>query len=777
MQFIRSAMALTAALALAGSSLAEVTLVGQPVYAPDVYGGYPTTHVVVQVQPGHHPIPAIAQSEGLFFGDPKLDATLAIHGVQSVGPVVAFPFGNPELAAQIGLDRYYLVNVPPGSDVRALAAALKRFPQVFSSVELDGIGGVADTIPNDTAFTQLWGMHNTGQNTCAGVGTPDADIDAPGAWDLWTGENDVTLAVIDSGVQNHVDFGNKVLQGWNTVLNNTQVSDADCPHGTHCTGTATAIGNNNLGVAGVSWGALILPVKVLTGCSGNETDCGEGIIWAADHGANVGTMSLQYYTGIQFFKDAVAYGHNTGMVLIAANGNNAGNVIAYPAKFPLCMGVGATRNNDTIASFSNYGPECDLSAPGENVWSTLQTNTYDCYSGTSMATPHTSGLACLLWSYNPGLTNDQVIAALIANVDDKGAPGWDQFFGWGRINAERTLVNNPPGLSISVVGTPPNLLAPGQTADFTVRVRPGPDTLIPGSEKLHYRYNGGVYQTVALVSQGGELYTATLPAPNCNSTPEFYVSAESQESGVRTAPYNAPTNVFSADVGVLVTNTIYTQNFNSGIPQGWTATGLWKVTNNCPVGQGSCDGGTWAYYGQIPACNFDVGTTAGNLTATPITLPSIGPSGSLKLRFCYTLETENLAAYDQATVRVNGSEVLRCAESPSSWSTAEVSLAAYSGQQVTIAFRFDSVDGLYNSFRGWQVDGMQIIAQTVECVDVPGCVGDIDGDGFVGQSDLGILLGNFGQNVPPNTGGDLDGDGFVGQSDLGILLGDFGCQE
>lgn len=422
--------------------LADVDRLGDPVFAPDTYGGYPTTHVIARVVPGVTPPVCGAAGPGVFFGVTEVDAVLSSFGATSVRPAVEFPIGNPELAAELGLDRYYLIDVPAGSDVIALVQALSPFQTVFENVELDGIGGVAETIPNDRDFALLWGMHNTGQFTsCGGQGRVDADIDAPEAWDLWTGLDDITLAVIDSGVQKHADFAAKVLPGWNTVLNNDFVSDSDCPHGTHVAGTAGAVGNNGVGVAGVSWGVKILPIKVLTGCSGNETDCGEGIIWAADHGANVGTMSLQYYTGTDFFRDAVAYGHNSGMVLIAATGNNQGRRIAYPAKFPLCMGVGATTIRDERASFSNYGPEIDVSAPGQDVWSTLNLNSYACYSGTSMATPHTSGLACLLWSYKRNLSNQQVIDALIANVDDLGTPGFDEFFGWGRINAYRTLSN------------------------------------------------------------------------------------------------------------------------------------------------------------------------------------------------------------------------------------------------------------------------------------------------------------------------------------------------
>jgi subtilisin family serine protease len=448
----RSKMCVMAFLAAAGFAAAptsaDVGRFNEPVWGPDVFGGYATDHVIVQVVPGFQVVQAAA---GIGFGVPEIDALLAQWGVLSVGTAFEIPFGNPELAADIGLDRYYRINTPEGTDTPALVEALARFNAVFGVAEVAGIGGTAHLppgsdeggvalIPNDTSFNNLWGMHNTGQNiTSCGVGTVDADIDAVEAWDLHTGTSSIVLAVIDSGVDNHVDLAGKVLTGWNTVLNNTNVSDT-CIHGTHVAGTAGANGNNALGVVGVSWGVQILPIKVLTGCSGTTTDCAEGVTWGADNGAHVETMSLQYYTFSQLFQDSVAYAHGLGVLVIAATGNSqAPGTIAWPAKFPFCMGIGATTNKDAKASFSNSGNEIDVSAPGQCVYSSIQTANYAFYDGTSMATPHVSGLACLMWSFNPALSNDEIEQILKDTVDDKGAAGWDSSFGWGRINARAAM--------------------------------------------------------------------------------------------------------------------------------------------------------------------------------------------------------------------------------------------------------------------------------------------------------------------------------------------------
>ena len=411
------------AMALAAEAVWNQT----PVWEPDQFGGYASTHIVIKFYPGIDPL------------NPPAREARALRQLQTKWRVsrterfISWQPRNPEKFADLGLDRYYILNVPRGTDTIGMAAEFYGLGNLVELAEVDGIGGTA-SIPNDPNFPLQWNMNNTGQVVNGSPGVVDADVDAPEAWDLHTGTGSITLAIIDSGVNTHTDFTGRLLPGWNTVLNNTNTSD-DCPHATHVAGIAGAAGNNAMGVAGMSWGVQMLPIKVLTGCSGNETDCAEGIIWATDNSnAQICTMSLQYYTGIQAFKDAVQYGHDSGLLIIAASGNN-NTVVAYPAKFPFCMGVGATTNRDQIASFSNQGPEVDISAPGQDIYSTWIGNSYTYLSGTSMATPMVSGLAALMWSYNPNLTNDEIEQILKDTAEDKGPVGFDNAFGWGRINA------------------------------------------------------------------------------------------------------------------------------------------------------------------------------------------------------------------------------------------------------------------------------------------------------------------------------------------------------
>jgi subtilisin family serine protease len=722
---------------------ADVVNAPQPVWAADVFGGWVSSYITVRVEPGMKGLfDGLAGAGAVKTGNRALDGELAKWNAAAITPIFDVPFGNPALAAQIGLDRYYKIHVPEGTDTPAMVKAIEGL-KFFENVSHDMIGGTAQTIPNDPSFNTLWGMHNTAQSTCAGTGKADADIDAPEAWDLFTGEGNMTVAVIDSGVYNHVDFGDKFLadKAWNTVTNNNNVSD-DCQHGTHCAGTVAAVGDNGVGVAGVSWGALIMPIKVLTGCGGNETDCAEGIVYAADNGAHIITMSLRYFSGPEYFQDACTYAFETGLMVIAAAGNDYPSPPQWPASFEHVIAVGATTNQDTIAGFSSQGDVVDLSAPGVDVNSTLGTNNYGCYSGTSMATPHTAGLAALIWSYADSASNEEVEAWLIEGVEDRGAEGWDKAFGWGRINAYNSIQLANPGVSIKVATPPGNLQAPGESISFDVTVKEGKDDYVPNSQLLHYRYDGGDFQNVALVYKEGDTWTATLPATSCGDEPEFYVSVEGVTTGVKTWPKDAPATLLEFSVGELETNYQAITGFNNGLPQGWSADGFWHVSDLCNVGD-SCDGGTYAYFGKDANCRFNNGQTKafGTLKST-LTLPDVPPAGSLSFEYCWTLQTENKPGLDTAKVYIDGVQIHQATESPNSWTSAAVDVTAWAGQTVELSFVFDSKDQYYNNFRGWQVDGLQFGVTDVVCRGDE-CYGDYNGDGTLDLFDFLAFTNDF----------------------------------
>lgn len=414
---------------------------------PAVDPGFATGHLLVQLAPGVSFV--VRGGELVVEGDAVrgLDATVrrAMRDarVSSARSIFIEPPKDAVTAARLGLDRWQRVELARGADAAAARARLSALvPAAFSAVELDPAGGLAD-LPNDTDFGQQYALQNTGQVIAGSAGVPGADVAAPGAWTYTTGDPDLVIAVLDSGITPHPELTGRILPGINVPDGNTTTLD-ECNHGTHVAGILAAAGNNGAGIAGMTWNARLLPVVVVNGCTGFESNVATGLTWAVDQGARLVNMSLQFNTGSAVFLQAIQYAHAQGALLVAATGNSGGTAIAAPARWNETIAVGATDNRDIRASFSNYGAELDVVAPGVSVYSLNPPSGYQLKNGTSMATPHVTGLGALLWSYNPSLTRDQVRALIESGVDDLGAPGDDDFFGFGRIDASRSLQLAPP---------------------------------------------------------------------------------------------------------------------------------------------------------------------------------------------------------------------------------------------------------------------------------------------------------------------------------------------
>jgi hypothetical protein len=300
--------------------------------------------------------------------------------------------------------------------------------------------------PNDPYWSDQWGMRI---------------IQADSAWDIHKGSTSVIVAIIDTGIEyTHDDlFEHYVALGYDWVNEDNDPMD-DHGHGTHCAGIAAAVMDNWIGVVGVAQ-LSIMAEKVL-GADGTGTadDVAQGIIHAADAGANVISISLGSYISSKVIRDACQYAWNKGSILVAAAGNDNVRWRHYPAAYDTVIAVAATDRYDGKASYSNYGNWIELSAPGGDgedyhdwILSTYLNNWYAWGYGTSMAAPHVSGLAALVWSYEPSLTNQQLREHLRNTADDLGAAGKDPYYGYGRINAYRALnelqpPDNPPTCSI-----------------------------------------------------------------------------------------------------------------------------------------------------------------------------------------------------------------------------------------------------------------------------------------------------------------------------------------
>jgi len=333
--------------------------------------------------------------------------------------------------------------VPPGQELMWVEELRGDHGLVF--VELNYLAHAAATIPDDPHYTEQWNLPR---------------IRAPEAWDLTTGD-DLTIAVIDTGVDlDHPDLVGKLWtnadeipdngldddgngyvddsHGWDFVNGDAEAQD-DYWHGTHVAGIAAADSDNGQGVAGVSWGARIMPLKVLNASGdGNYADVASAIVYAADNGARILNLSLGGEDYSAALADAVGYARERGCLLAAAAGNDSG-AVRYPAANDGVLAVVATTKWDGRWYGSNHGPEVDVAAPGADIYSTTLDDAYLSASGTSAATPHVSGLAALVWSAQPDLTTDEVARVITETVRDLGAPGWDQFYGWGRIDAYQAV--------------------------------------------------------------------------------------------------------------------------------------------------------------------------------------------------------------------------------------------------------------------------------------------------------------------------------------------------
>lgn len=321
-------------------------------------------------------------------------------------------------------------------ELNALAQAIANDTNV-STAEPNLIFNTLFT-PDDPQLGQQYGLNK---------------VKAYNAWDIKQGEDSVTVAIVDTGIDpNHPDLAANLVPGFNALSNNTNTTD-DHGHGTHVAGIAAGIGNNASGIAGLGFGCKMMPIKVLgANGSGSTSAVANGIIWAADNGADVINMSLGGSMGTTVMADAIEYAVSKGSVVIAAMGNDAGNVQNFPAAYatsiPSLIAVGSTDNADQRSYFSNYGNWITVAAPGSSIMSTLpgysvQMNPsgghYGLANGTSMATPFVAGLAALLKSQNSNYSPAQIKQAIQDGADDLGSPGFDTHFGHGRINAWKTL--------------------------------------------------------------------------------------------------------------------------------------------------------------------------------------------------------------------------------------------------------------------------------------------------------------------------------------------------
>jgi PKD repeat protein len=364
----------------------------------------------------------------------------------------------------------WLARVPEGAEAQ-VATALSRNPNVVFA-EPDYIRMLSDPLcpscarPDDDNFEWQWNMHNDGDVDLSpswdpGIGpvfptgAVDADIDWLEAFDHLgpSPSGSVKIGILDTGIlPTHEDFCGKDIV-WKDFYDPPAGAPYDDQgHGSHVAGITGACANNGKGVVGVAYGPnmdFVIGKVCMADATCLTSAIAPAIRWAADNGADVINMSFGDLEPSQTESDALAYAASKNVLPVCAAGNEYGNVVIYPAADPNCIAVSATDNGDGLASYSSYGPQVELSAPGGDVFGFAGTilstgkafdSDYIPNVGTSMAAPHVTGLAALLHALGVTDAADKR-ACLQSTADDLGPAGWDQSYGWGRINMYQAVLS------------------------------------------------------------------------------------------------------------------------------------------------------------------------------------------------------------------------------------------------------------------------------------------------------------------------------------------------
>ncbi len=357
---------------------------------------------------------------------------------------------------------------------------------IFEFVEPDfvGEGGgkimLEELVPNDGFFFRQWGLVNDGSFNLS-TSRADADIDMDEAWELHTGSKDLIVAILDSGLKlDHPEFEGRLWQnddekasgsdtdmngyaddlhgGWDFVNDDNMPVD-DHGHGTNVAGIAVASGNNGIGYAGVDWNSRVMICKILDDeNSGFYSDWTAAIYYAVDNGAKVINMSVGGPSFSRSMGAAVKYAYDKGVVIVVSMMNFNTDAQYYPAAYEQTIAVGSTNSDDrrtepffwNATSGSNYGEHIDVVAPGNYIYGLnyLSNTSYGTYwGGTSQAAPLVSGLCALLLAQDPSRTPDEIREIIQLTAEDQVSedaldkPGFDVYYGHGRINAHKALAS------------------------------------------------------------------------------------------------------------------------------------------------------------------------------------------------------------------------------------------------------------------------------------------------------------------------------------------------
>ena len=444
----------------------------------------------------------------------------------------------------------------PAVAIDALTLALQKNPHV-QFVEPNFMASSFATV-NDTLYRYQWNFNNT----------TNGGINVEQAWKVSTGANAI-VAVLDTGIayKNHQDAtgtyyqapdlaSTRFVSGYDFINNDAHAND-DHSHGTHVAGTIAQSTNNSLGAAGIAFDATLMPVKVLGKDNfGSYSAIANGIRWAADRGAHIINMSLGGSSASRTLEDAVAYAYSRGVTIIAAAGNNGTNAVSYPAAYDnYVIAVSATRFDEKLAGYSNYGSSISLAAPGGDlsvdqngdgrgdgiVQNTFNPNTKDTsafgyyyYQGTSMAAPHVAGVAALIVSQ--GITDPAEVRHILeSTAKDRGPVGKDIYYGHGIVDAGAAMEAIRNRTDLGDTNTAPvavdDAASTAQGTPITISVLANDSDA--DSDPLTVISVDGLVNGTAMINNGQTItYT---PHPSFSGTDTFTYTISDGQGGTATA--------------------------------------------------------------------------------------------------------------------------------------------------------------------------------------------------------------------------------------------------
>ena len=430
MKFLRHAWLI---LLLAGwSSLSAAT----PFAPPPPGASFAADHFIVKFKPD-----ALAGFVGVAGGEKSWlrDRLQLGNGTELIEDAFVHAIDPARKDSRPDLSRFLHVKLPAGADVLTAVAQAARQPGV-EYAEPDGTGTGAATTPNDPNFASQWHHLNAARS-----GSFQPDIHSTEAWDITTGSTNIIVAVLDTGLAPQTEFTNRTVAGYDFVNLDTDPAD-DHGHGTAVSGVIAANANNGVRIAGVNWKCRLMPLKVLDSAnSGFYSAWTSAIDWAVTNGAKVINLSAGGSTTSTTLTRAITNAIAKGVIFVTITHNDSTNIVRFPGSLTNCITVGSTDSQDRRSTFSNWGPQNDMVAPGTSIATLSTGGALSIWSGTSFAAPQVAGVAALLCSVRPELTHDQVAKLLYAGADDRvgdtnDVAGYDQQYGWGRLNSFNSLV-------------------------------------------------------------------------------------------------------------------------------------------------------------------------------------------------------------------------------------------------------------------------------------------------------------------------------------------------